>query len=83
MALELEERLSVLPAVLPGEELPASTAADLMRECREYQSRLFRLRDHAERVPKHIYRRHKNRDEEAARTAADRLRARLLGLNAR
>jgi len=79
MALEIEEKLSILPTVQEGEVLTPQVHDELMQDCRLYQNQLFRLRDHTERVPGRIYRRYKKEDEHLAQVAAARLRARLLG----
>lgn len=81
MALEIEEKLSTLPAVSEGKVLAPDIYDELMRGCRLYQDQLFRLRDHTERAPGRIYRRYKKEDGHLAQVAATRLRARLLGLN--
>jgi SMODS-associating 4TM effector domain len=79
LALNVDERLGVLSAVNPDQIMPITRHTKLMSDCRAYQDRIFRLRNQAERVPGFLYRRHKAEDEELARTAASRLRARLLG----
>ena len=79
IALNVDEKLGVLPAVKRGQRLSATRQTKLMLECREYQNRIFHLRNHAERVPGFLYRKQKAEDEDLARNAAARLRARLLG----
>lgn len=79
LALHIDERLGVLPAVNPGQTLPTRQHSKLMSDCRIYQDRIFHLRNHAERVPGFLYRRQRTEDEDLARTVGSRLRARLLG----
>ncbi len=79
MALEVDLTIGMLPPVTPSDRLPAEVETDLMRDCRAYQDRLFRLRDNPARVPQRLYRKRKDTDEDAARVAADRMRLRLLG----
>lgn len=78
MALEVDEKISVLAAVKPGQRLPTNRCTKLMRDCRIYQDRIFRLRNHAERVPGRLYKKYRSEDEDLARAAAARLRSRLL-----
>ncbi|MFS8098409.1 hypothetical protein LFM09_14845 [Lentzea alba] len=80
LALQVDEKLSVLPAITTAGALSEAIHAELMTQCRVLQDRIFRHRNHPERVPGFLYRRSKTKNENLAQTAASRLKARLLGI---
>lgn len=80
LAVTVDETLAVLPAVTADQPANPTDLADLHRRCTDLQASIFALRDHAERVPDRLYRKTKDDDEDHARAAAARIRARLLDL---
>jgi len=80
LALIIDEKLSILPVANENHPLEPGEESELMAQCREYQSRIFRLRNRTERVPVKMYMNQKENDEALARAAASRLRERLLDL---
>ncbi|MFD9741068.1 S-4TM family putative pore-forming effector [Umezawaea sp. NPDC059074] len=79
LALQVDERLSVLPAITVVGAVSEEIHAELLAYCRVLQDRIYRQRNHAERVPGFLYRRSKTKNENLAQTAASRLKERLLG----
>ena len=80
LAITVDEALAILPAVTADDPADPGLCAELHRRCGDYQATIFGLRDYAERVPGLLYRATKTDDEDRARLAARRLRARLLDL---
>lgn len=78
LAINIDERLAVLPAVTPATPADPDDLAVLFGECRPHQAGIFQLRDNPERVPGRLYRKHQSGDESRARAAAERIRVRLL-----
>jgi hypothetical protein len=78
LALDIEEQLSVLPAVPPDTSLEENVSRDLMADCSHNQQCIYELRSSAQRVPAKEYARTKDQFEEDMRVAAGELRSRLL-----